>query len=139
RVRSSGRRGRRAGRTVSSSWPPLRAGSPWAERTAGRERLPGRDRTRGRRGPLRCGAEVSWFSFPGFHGCRVGKYKTAMEERFLYFPTRDLAAEPADYGLTGEALAFETEDGVRLHGWHVRGSGARGLLFFHGNAGNIGD
>ena len=32
-----------------------------------------------------------------------------------------------------------TEDGVRLHGWWIRGTGRLALLFFHGNAGNAAD
>jgi len=62
-----------------------------------------------------------------------------MEDQFLYFPTRDLAASPADFGLEAEELAPETEDGVRLHGWRIRGDGRSALVFFHGNAGNIAD
>jgi fermentation-respiration switch protein FrsA (DUF1100 family) len=62
-----------------------------------------------------------------------------MEDQFLYFPTRTLAAVPADYELEAEELSLEAEDGIRLHGWWIRGDGRRALVFFHGNAGNIGD
>lgn len=62
-----------------------------------------------------------------------------MEDRFLYFPTRELGSTPADYGLQAEELAVTAEDGVRLRGWWIRGRGKRALLFFHGNAGNVGD
>ncbi len=64
---------------------------------------------------------------------------SGMEDRFLYFPTRDLASTPAAHGLTAENLKVEAEDGVELSGWWIRGRGERALLFFHGNAGNIAD
>ncbi|HEY1250749.1 MAG TPA: alpha/beta fold hydrolase [Thermoanaerobaculia bacterium] len=62
-----------------------------------------------------------------------------MEGRFLYFPTRTLAAEPSSFGLRADELSLLTEDGVRLHGWWIKGVGGRALLFFHGNAGNAAD
>lgn len=60
----------------------------------------------------------------------------------LYFPARELLESPRDAGLDFEELAIETEDGERLHGWWVttgRSHSAGRVLFFHGNAGNIGD
>lgn len=60
----------------------------------------------------------------------------------LYFPARELLENPRDSGLDFEELAIETEDGERLHGWWVttsRSHSAGNVLFFHGNAGNIGD
>ncbi|MEP6995292.1 MAG: alpha/beta hydrolase, partial [Acidobacteriota bacterium] len=62
-----------------------------------------------------------------------------MEGRFLYFPTRELAATPQALGLRAEELSVLTEDGVRLHGWWIQGVRGRAVLFFHGNAGNAGD
>lgn len=64
---------------------------------------------------------------------------SGMENRFLYFPTRALSATPASYGLAAEELALTAEDGVRLHGWWIRGRGEQAVLFFHGNAGNVAD
>jgi fermentation-respiration switch protein FrsA (DUF1100 family) len=61
------------------------------------------------------------------------------QNRLLYFPTGRLATTPAALGLDADDLPVVTEDGVRLHGWWIRGSGKRVLLFFHGNAGNIAD
>jgi uncharacterized protein len=59
----------------------------------------------------------------------------------LYFPSRALVETPAGAGLDYRDLAFETDDGERLHGWWI---GARTdllghLLLCHGNAGNVGD
>ncbi len=60
-----------------------------------------------------------------------------MERRFLYFPIRHLDAAPADYGLRAEELRLTASDGVRLHGWWIRGKGERVVLLFHGNGGNV--
>ena len=59
----------------------------------------------------------------------------------LYFPVRRIEATPGDVGLEYEDLEIETEDGERLHGWRVEGTGpSRGeVLLCHGNAGNVGD
>jgi fermentation-respiration switch protein FrsA (DUF1100 family) len=60
--------------------------------------------------------------------------------RFVFFPTRELAATPAERGLSYRDVELRASDGVRLHAWFVPCESARGvLLFCHGNAGNIGD
>ena len=62
------------------------------------------------------------------------------ESRFIYFPTRKLTATPADAGLEFVDVRFTSDDGVRLHGWWVPGRvDDVALLWFHGNAGNLGD
>ena len=61
------------------------------------------------------------------------------ERRLIFFPTRSLAAAPADVGLRAEELSIMAADGVNLHGWWIEGSGDRVLIWYHGNAGNIGD
>jgi uncharacterized protein len=62
------------------------------------------------------------------------------ERLFIYFPTRELSATPADAGLEFVDVTFEAEDGENLHGWWVPGrSDGVTLLWFHGNAGNLGD
>jgi fermentation-respiration switch protein FrsA (DUF1100 family) len=63
-----------------------------------------------------------------------------MQARMLYLagvPGRSLDHTPADIGAEYRDEFIETADGVRLHGWHIRGDSDRVLLFFHGNAGNI--
>lgn len=64
-------------------------------------------------------------------------YMSAMENRFLYFPVRELQATPGDYGLRGEELRLTASDGVALYGWWIRAGGRQVVLLFHGNAGNI--
>ncbi len=60
------------------------------------------------------------------------------QDRMLYFPTRELDADPGAAGLPFEEVGLETADGVRLHAWYLPHPEPRGaLLFLHGNAGNI--
>jgi fermentation-respiration switch protein FrsA (DUF1100 family) len=55
-----------------------------------------------------------------------------------FMPFGDVHETPSDWGLQFEDVYLDTGDGVRLHGWYVPHSTARGtLLFFHGNAGNV--
>lgn len=63
-----------------------------------------------------------------------------IEDRFIYFPSRAITATPADMSLEFEDVYFETEDGLRLHGWWVPGpTNDVTLLWFHGNGGNLSD
>ena len=56
----------------------------------------------------------------------------------LYFPTRRIEATPAVAGLAYEDVRITTADGVTIHGWFVPAPvSRRGIVFFHGNAGNI--
>jgi fermentation-respiration switch protein FrsA (DUF1100 family) len=61
---------------------------------------------------------------------------------FLPEMDRGYGADPSDIGLEYTSLKLRTVDGETLDGWHVPAATARekrGLvLFFHGNAGNIG-
>jgi fermentation-respiration switch protein FrsA (DUF1100 family) len=62
-----------------------------------------------------------------------------MEKSFIFFPEKEIVETPADAGLAFEDLYLNTSDGVKINGWFVPSSGARTtLLWFHGNAGNIG-
>ncbi|MEJ2199546.1 MAG: alpha/beta hydrolase [Desulfuromonadaceae bacterium] len=61
-----------------------------------------------------------------------------MEQHFLFFPERELAATPALYRLAYQEVYFAAADGTRLHGWYLPGDPNRPLILFcHGNAGNI--
>ncbi len=62
-----------------------------------------------------------------------------LDRYFLFFPDKTIMETPADYGLEYEDVFFEASDGVRLHGWFVPGESDVTLLWFHGNAGNIGN
>jgi len=66
--------------------------------------------------------------------------RTGMIERyFIYFPEKDVQADPSELGLDYEDVTFVASDGVELHGWFVPGSSRNSttFLWFHGNAGNI--
>ena len=60
-----------------------------------------------------------------------------IERRFIFYPERELAATPAELGLSFEDVSFRSADGVRLHGWYVPGHRDVTWLWFHGNGGNI--
>jgi len=65
-------------------------------------------------------------------------YMVMFEDQYIYFPMPEVARTPADAGLAFEEHEFHTEDGVKLHGWHIPGDGDDfTVLHFHGNAGNI--
>jgi uncharacterized protein len=57
------------------------------------------------------------------------------EDKLIYFPTREeLGRSP------GEDVFLTASDGVKIHGWYVPQPGAAvSILYFHGNAGHIGD
>ncbi|MBN1621918.1 MAG: alpha/beta hydrolase [Endomicrobiales bacterium] len=65
-----------------------------------------------------------------------------LQSSFVYFPFRDVIAEPKHIGLSFENIVFNASDGIRLSGWYIpcrkSKSESKGvLLFCHGNAGNI--
>jgi fermentation-respiration switch protein FrsA (DUF1100 family) len=63
-----------------------------------------------------------------------------LERLFVYYPTRQIRANPGVVGLRYQDVYLVTDDQVRLHGWFVPCEDAVGtLLIFHGNGGNIGD
>ena len=71
-----------------------------------------------------------------------------LERQFIFFPTRQVERTPADLGIPFNDVYFETDDGYTLNGWFLpapTGEAARDtgnsditLLWFHGNAGNMG-
>jgi uncharacterized protein len=70
-------------------------------------------------------------------GAAVLALASLLQDRLLYFPVRQLESTPDAYGLRFEELHLTASDGVRLHGWWIRGGGKRVVLLFHGNAGNV--
>ena len=61
-----------------------------------------------------------------------------LEKRFVFFPTSVVEYTPEDVGLDYEEVFITTQDGLRLHAWHVPGTSEYTWLWFHGNGGNIG-
>ncbi len=65
-------------------------------------------------------------------GCRI-------EDRFIFHPSVEIVQTPLHAGLQFQDHFFTTADGVRLNGWFIPHRDARAtLVWFHGNAGNIG-
>jgi fermentation-respiration switch protein FrsA (DUF1100 family) len=67
--------------------------------------------------------------------CGVAFRVLQLDHSFMYYPTRELVATPADTGLPFEEVWFGPENG--LHGWFIPGQRDITLVMFHGNAGNI--
>ena len=59
--------------------------------------------------------------------------------QFLFFPSKRLNFSPSQFQLNAEEVRFQNGSGQPLHGLFFPGPRDRTLLFFHGNAGNIGD
>lgn len=60
------------------------------------------------------------------------------QRSMVFFPYKQLAQSPADWGIDYEDVSLKTEDEVTLHGWFMPVRRAQlTVLFFHGNAGNI--
>ena len=67
-----------------------------------------------------------------------------IEKGFIFYPDKDVYSTPDDWGLEYDDVIFQTEDGLKLHGWFIPGktesltaNNLHTLLWFHGNAGNI--
>ncbi len=62
-----------------------------------------------------------------------------IEQQLMYFPSSVIQNTPADAGLDYEDVRLTAEDGTDIHGWFIPGERDITWLWFHGNAGNIGD
>lgn len=61
-----------------------------------------------------------------------------LQDRLLFFPTRDVFATPMQRSLRYEDVAIVTSDKIHLHGWWVPSPSPRAtILFLHGNGGNV--
>lgn len=57
---------------------------------------------------------------------------------FIYFPYKDIVAEPKHIGLKFLDVYLTAKDGIKLSGWYIPKEQPKGIvLFCHGNAGNI--
>ena len=62
-----------------------------------------------------------------------------VDEKFIFFPSAAIESTPKRFGVDYEDVYFTTRDGVKLNGWLALKPGAQAtVLWFHGNAGNIG-
>lgn len=63
-----------------------------------------------------------------------------LESVSVFYPTRQIDIFPDHLGLPFEEIFLKTQDGVILNGWFIENPQASSsVIFFHGNAGNIGD
>jgi uncharacterized protein len=75
---------------------------------------------------------IAWLSLLPLTACRL-------EDSFIFHPTAVIDRTPRDVGLDYQDIGFLARDGVHLNGWFVPHVEARStLIWFHGNAGNIG-
>lgn len=57
---------------------------------------------------------------------------------FFFYPQKTLFQTPDEIGLTYEDIYVTTQDNKTLHGWLLKSSAPKGIVFFlHGNAENI--
>jgi fermentation-respiration switch protein FrsA (DUF1100 family) len=71
-----------------------------------------------------------------------------LERQFIFFPMTQVELTPANLGIPFDDVYFMTQDGHSLNGWFIpapagdaaadTGNSDITLLWFHGNAGNIG-
>jgi fermentation-respiration switch protein FrsA (DUF1100 family) len=62
-----------------------------------------------------------------------------LEEKLIFYPVAAIEETPSQRSLAFDDVYFTTTDGVRLNGWFIPHTRAKAtLLWFHGNAGNIG-
>ncbi len=67
-------------------------------------------------------------------------YVRYLENKSVFYPARPLFSTPQELGLAFEDVYMQTQDHIKIHGWLIQNPSAKAtLIFFHGNAGNIGD
>ena len=72
----------------------------------------------------------------------AARERIMLDSQLIFFPDRDVTRAPADVGLHYEDAWFTAANGAQLHGWFIPAAGGESadtLVWFHGNAGNIGD
>lgn len=69
-------------------------------------------------------------------------YMYCSQQRMVFFPDsggRALTRTPTEIGLAFESINLRADDGHKIHGWFVpHAAPGATLLYFHGNAGNVG-
>ncbi len=60
------------------------------------------------------------------------------QERYVYFPIREINIYPSDIGLDYDDLWLKTEDGLTINAWFIESKKSeKVILVLHGNGGNI--
>ncbi len=66
-------------------------------------------------------------------------YVYFFQNRFIYYPTRDIEVTPDAVGMAYEDVFLDVSPADRINGWYIPGRpDRRTVLFLHGNGGNIG-
>ena len=61
-----------------------------------------------------------------------------LEPRLAFFPFTGETVTPRDAGIDYQPVTLSTDDGERLHAWHLTRPDARAdVVYFHGNGGNL--
>lgn len=67
-------------------------------------------------------------------------YIKYLEHKGVYYPVKEVLVYPSSVSIPFNDVYITTEDNVKINGWFIENPKAKyTLLFFHGNAGNIGD
>src|SRR3989338_3580078 len=67
-------------------------------------------------------------------------YVRYLEYKGVYYPAKEILIYPSSVSISFKDIYITTEDNVKINGWFISNPEAKyTLLFFHGNAGNIGD
>ncbi|PYQ79904.1 MAG: hypothetical protein DMG03_24525 [Acidobacteria bacterium] len=62
----------------------------------------------------------------------------AIEPSFAFFPLAGETTTPSQFGVRYEAIAIHTRDGEQLRAWWLHADAPRaGIVYFHGNGGNL--
>ncbi len=66
-------------------------------------------------------------------------YLYFFQNRFLFYPTHDIAVTPDQAGLVYSEQFLDLPGGEKIHSWYLPGDSAKPtVLFLHGNGGNVG-
>ncbi|MBU0503681.1 MAG: alpha/beta hydrolase [Candidatus Omnitrophota bacterium] len=69
----------------------------------------------------------------------ITAYIKYIESRGIFYPEKRIESYPSAFNISFEDVYVKTEDRLKINGWFIPQSNAKyTLLFFHGNAGNIG-
>ncbi len=69
----------------------------------------------------------------------AGALMSLIAAKFLFFPLKVIGFYPSQLQIPYEDVRLKNDEGKLLHGWFFPGKRDQTLLYFHGNAGNIGD
>lgn len=63
-----------------------------------------------------------------------------LASKLVFFPEKTIEFYPGQWNLNFEEVMFRSSDGLAIHGWFMPGGAPnRTLIYYHGNAGNMGD